>query len=221
MKQTPERTRAVDEQDKAARRQSLLDAAHALFLLEQPALPSVQSIATRAGLAKGTVYLYFCTKEAVFLSLLEDFYGQLLDQLQRELTASDELIDTLSETILAFTRKNPAFLPLAAMASSSLEANVDTRLVMRFKEMLYNKTQALSHVICEKIPQASLDHCSILLVHTHAHMLGLWQMQQMPAVVRDSLHQAKMELLAPSFDAALKIGLKSLWGEGASFSRQR
>ena len=67
------RQRAIAEDEKLAKRRSILDAALALYLENSRELPSVSRIAEASGLAKGTVYLYFRTKEEIFLALLDLF----------------------------------------------------------------------------------------------------------------------------------------------------
>src|SRR6185436_5575120 len=68
--------RARKHEDKQARRQDILDAARALVAEGAPfERIMVADVAERAGIAKGTVYLYFKTKEELLLALLE----QLLD----------------------------------------------------------------------------------------------------------------------------------------------
>ena len=62
---------AMTDDDKDRRRREFLDAAHRLFR-ERRDLPPVAEIATLAGLAKGTVYRYFRSKEEIFVALLED-----------------------------------------------------------------------------------------------------------------------------------------------------
>ena len=87
LKTLPDRTRAIDEADKARRRQTLLNSALELFLARPTELPSVQSIASRAGLAKGTVYLYFDTKEEIFLTILKSFTHRSCDHCYSSSTA--------------------------------------------------------------------------------------------------------------------------------------
>ncbi|WP_297924663.1 TetR/AcrR family transcriptional regulator [uncultured Agitococcus sp.] len=71
---------AMTDADKLLRRADFINAAHQLFR-EQKILPSVADIAKSAGLAKGTVYLYFKTKEEIFIALLEDDFAKLLQKL--------------------------------------------------------------------------------------------------------------------------------------------
>src|SRR3712207_5711458 len=64
--------RARKEEDKEARRRQLLDAALELYRATSYDEVKMADVAERAALAKGTVFLYFPTKEALFLALLEE-----------------------------------------------------------------------------------------------------------------------------------------------------
>jgi AcrR family transcriptional regulator len=57
---------------KDARPQEILDAALAVFAEKGFAAARLEQIAARAGVAKGTIYLYFDSKEAVFRALIQD-----------------------------------------------------------------------------------------------------------------------------------------------------
>lgn len=72
---TPKRGRRGDPQ---GRRQAILDAALATFLAEGFDAAKLEAIARRAGVAKGTIYLYFADKEALFRALVEETIGPLL-----------------------------------------------------------------------------------------------------------------------------------------------
>src|SRR5215212_10316260 len=77
----PARTRAMGSEDKEVRRQALLDAAERLYLAHPDRVASVSEVAQAAGVAKGTVYLYFPSKEEMLLALHERhvaaFFGEL------------------------------------------------------------------------------------------------------------------------------------------------
>src|SRR3984957_16208709 len=59
-----------DEQ--AAKRQRILDAALKLFAHEPYQAVTMDRVAEAAGVAKGTLYLYFPSKDALYLGILSD-----------------------------------------------------------------------------------------------------------------------------------------------------
>ena len=64
--------KALSYAEKRAKRQEIIDAAARLFGKGVYSAITMSSIAREAGVAKGTVYLYFRTKEELFLALLVD-----------------------------------------------------------------------------------------------------------------------------------------------------
>ena len=60
---------------KAARPQEILDAALTLFAQKGFAATRLEEVAARAGVSKGTIYLYFESKEAVFKALVQEKLG--------------------------------------------------------------------------------------------------------------------------------------------------
>lgn len=64
-------SRAMNPEDKELRREAILDAAEQLWLSQPDRLANVAEIAAAAGLAKGTVYLYFRSKEELLLAIHE------------------------------------------------------------------------------------------------------------------------------------------------------
>lgn len=62
-------TQARREREKTQRRNAILDAAEALFFEKGFAATTMDEVAARAELSKGTVYLYFSTKDEVQLGL--------------------------------------------------------------------------------------------------------------------------------------------------------
>ncbi len=68
------RTRACSNSAKEERRSAILKAAAHLFSVREYREVSIDDVARGAGLAKGTVYLYFKTKETLFLELCADAF---------------------------------------------------------------------------------------------------------------------------------------------------
>jgi AcrR family transcriptional regulator len=69
-------------QDSEARRRAILDAALVEFAAHGFAAARLDDVARRAGIAKGTLYLYFADKEALFEALVQGSIRPLLDNLQ-------------------------------------------------------------------------------------------------------------------------------------------
>jgi AcrR family transcriptional regulator len=59
------------------RRKQLLEAATWVFARKGYRNASISDIIARAGVARGTFYLYFKSKEQIFLAIVEGFYGQV------------------------------------------------------------------------------------------------------------------------------------------------
>jgi AcrR family transcriptional regulator len=74
--------RAVATEDKKKRRQAILVAARDLFNAGDVTLPAASEIAAAADLAKGTVYIYFRTKEEIFLAPLLQECIDVLDRIE-------------------------------------------------------------------------------------------------------------------------------------------
>ena len=67
-----------------ARRRELLDAAVAVFARKGYRRASISDIIAAADAARGTFYLYFKSKEDVFLAILDDFQARLSAMLGEE-----------------------------------------------------------------------------------------------------------------------------------------
>lgn len=95
---------------KEARPQEILDAAMAVFAEKGYAAARLEDIARRAGVAKGTIYLYFESKEAVFKGLVKATLGSHIDGFAESVRAHDgdsaALLTELLRRIGAFLRSS-------------------------------------------------------------------------------------------------------------------
>lgn len=217
------RQRAIAEDEKLAKRQSILDAALALYLENSRELPSVSRIAEASGLAKGTVYLYFRTKEEIFLALLDDKFHLLLQGVRslfdQPQSSTGALIDAFLETYVAFLQAEPAFLRLAAMANSVIEQNLDANIALDFKSRLIDKLLEIGGLLELRAPQLNRGEGSSVLLRVYGLTIGLWQMLDWPDNVKPLLEQNdKFKLLRPDFFAELPIALGQYLG-GALLTR--
>ena len=91
-----------------ARTPEILDAALACFAEKGFAATRMDNIAARAGIAKGTIYLYFDSKEAVFKALARQSIGEQIAEVTRAVQAfeghSAELLRFVITTIGHFAQ---------------------------------------------------------------------------------------------------------------------
>ena len=90
------------KREKQARRQSILDAARDVFLDRGISATTVDEIAERAELSKGTIYQYFKSKEELCLTLLVEAKRQLHDALKEELDSQAHPLDQIMQLARAY-----------------------------------------------------------------------------------------------------------------------
>lgn len=107
-------TRARREREKEERRQSILQAAREVFLQKGFYNATVDSVAERAEVSKGTVYLYFESKETLLAHLLLEGLAALTGYLEeayapdRALSA-EERLRRLGWAYLQFFQREPLY----------------------------------------------------------------------------------------------------------------
>ena len=74
---------------KEARPQELLDAALALFVEKGFAATRAEEVALRAGVSKGTLYLYYPSKEELLKAVIEHFLSARIAEAEAALAALD------------------------------------------------------------------------------------------------------------------------------------
>lgn len=93
---------------KEARPQEILDAALLVFAEKGFAAARMDDIAARAGVTKGTIYLYFDGKEAVFKTLVRESIGDTLNRVVEAANSFEgsaaDLLRTILHTVGQFMR---------------------------------------------------------------------------------------------------------------------
>src|SRR5262245_55259986 len=115
------------------RRRQLLDAATWVFARKGYRNAGVSDIIKQAGVARGTFYLYFKSKEQVFLDIVEDFYRRTLQALAGSGDAPDiasagsvqGLIAHSFRRWLAFAAANRDATTVILKEASSIDSRFD------------------------------------------------------------------------------------------------
>jgi AcrR family transcriptional regulator len=98
--------------DQGARRQAILDAALAAFAERGFEAARLEDVARRAGVAKGTLYLYFEDKQALFENLLRSSIDPIFERVEAVSAVPDlpvaqalEILCTLFRTLVLATER--------------------------------------------------------------------------------------------------------------------
>lgn len=92
---------------------AILDAAQTLFSRYGFRRTSIDDLARAAGIAKGTVYLYFATKEAIFRALCEKLIATVL----RDAAAAADADGSVGERVTAVLQAKIGFFHALVVAS--------------------------------------------------------------------------------------------------------
>jgi len=205
------RQRAMQAEDKEERNHALLDAAERLMLRSPDRVPSVAEVADDAGLAKGTVYLYFPSKEELLLALHERNVGGFF----RALTAlleGGERVDF--DRVLSLTHEHivapPLFLPLASRCFGMMSQSIPEASAGAFKLRMAERLEHAGEGLERHFPALARGQGLELLRHSYALILGLWQMAG-SAVCPAGSQGAVPAALAFSYPDDLDRALRALW----------
>ncbi|MBB6125301.1 TetR/AcrR family transcriptional regulator [Sphingobium subterraneum] len=168
---------AYGNEDKLARRQTILAAAARLFE-ESGALPTAKEIAEAAGLAKGTVYLYFETKEEIFATLLLNGWTSVADEIDaawsKAAGSRQDKIDVFLRAWIGALSERRKLLELDALGYGMLDRNLDREISERLKHTFLQRLGQSGALIDSAFSLVSPRGLQILM-RSYALMRGLWQ----------------------------------------------
>jgi AcrR family transcriptional regulator len=204
--------RARKAEDKERRAREILDAAEALSRHDGWAASTVAAVAARAGVAKGTVFLYFPTREALGLALLERELDRWVAELRGRLArARGDLTSTGVARVLTDTLKDRRLMiELLSILGSQLEANVDEATARGFKERLLGRVISAAEALETAVPGLGVGNGIRFLLQLDALVIGLWQMSSPAPVVARLLEEPHLRPLRVEFARELSLGLRAL-----------
>ena len=176
-------------------------AAAALFRAGDGSLPTVAKIAAASGLAKGTAYLYFRTKEEIFAALLLEDWGMAMEQAQVALRVTGgkrgDKVRAFLVSLVAHLDRHPEVLRLDALGYAILEKNMQRDVLRAHKAELGSRLVNTGAVIDGAL-RLPAGRGAQLLIRTYALTRGMWQSYE---------HAGQTELAGIAVVAGLKPGI--------------
>jgi AcrR family transcriptional regulator len=195
-----QKRRAIKASDKQQRFQDILNTALQIFEQKSFQDLTMAELAAQTGLAKGTLYLYFKTKEEVFLAVLEQLLANWFEEVNARLAKG---AITVSELVSLFTqalKRQASLRRLLAMSNSVLEQNIELKRALHYKHYLMTNLNRTGALLEQSLPglQASGDG-ALLLLRTQALLVGLQNLADPPAMIQQ-LIKSKPELAILDID---------------------
>lgn len=106
----------MDPEKRAEKETMILDAAERVFAARGYAAATVKDVAQEAGVATGTVYLYFPSKEELFLALIDRGTRAVLEGIVRARQGKPDVIAKLAASLEGAVRAFSAHRDLARVA---------------------------------------------------------------------------------------------------------
>lgn len=188
----------------------MIDTAWELFQQRPYTAVNIVDVARAVGVAKGTVYLYFTTKEALFLAILTQQFEGWFAAVNAHLaetgeatvaraTAARATADEMATLFADSLSARPALVRLFALLHVILEQNVDRESALAFKQMLLENVTRTGALLEGCLPFLQPGQGATLLLQIYAIVLGVQQMAD-PVPVVGTLLQEEQALDAFAVD---------------------
>ena len=198
--------RAYRPEEKESRRQAIL--AGALQLFQETPYPDLRmtDLASRLGLGKGTLYLYFPTKESLFLAVLQAELAAWFQQAARLLEATEAGIDpaAVAGELVGELVRHPLLPRLQALLHGVLERNVPVAEAGAFARFLQDGVVKVGTRLERVLPGLAPGRGPLYLIRFHGLVIGSQLMAARPPGVRAAIQDPDMALFDFSFESVLR-----------------
>ncbi|MCE5242911.1 MAG: TetR family transcriptional regulator [Syntrophobacteraceae bacterium] len=213
----------LNEEQRLSRRTALLDAAGRLCRA-RGALPTVVDIAREAGMAKGAVYLWFRTKEEIFLALLDAGFRALVTRLLPVMEALETSPPRAARQFAAeyvkVIREMPDLLLLPSLGRGLLKNNLPAEPAVRFRKNLAMELSRAGELLERHVGFLEPGRGADVLLHTWTLTVGLWQVLDYPESVWKRLDDSALPILHRDFHVELEGAVARLWRGALSGDRE-
>ena len=186
--------RARSAEQKALRRQAVLEAAETYFLEVGYESFSMAQLAKKAGVVKGTLYLYFKTREELFLTLYEQSlirWSQVFIGYLSASMTSKAYAQTLYKTALA----DGTFLPLLIRLEHVIEHNVEIPRLIKSKRVFILQVEVLAESTSTSLMLSKAQAREVVKT-MGVLLIGATQANQGPSLDIEELPEDVQDLIA-------------------------
>ncbi len=196
--------RARSSEQKSERRDDILAAAEALLRERSYYGINIADVANRAGMAKGTVFLYFKTKEEVFFHIAAREFVHWFDAMDiafAEACASGKKTPetAVMNSLRLILEQNPLLPQLSAILHVILEQNIGYQEARDFKKNLFSRLGRTGALLEKCLLYLRPGQGVKLLLWVYGLIIGFTHMAN-PAPVMQKIYRKEAELRQMQID---------------------
>lgn len=194
--------RARQDTQKLERRQTILDSAWKIFQRSSYESVTMDAVARETSLAKGTLFLYFRTKEELFLAVTAQQLSGWFASIDEALTqisgaaAKEQVIALMADSL----RERSGFTRLLAILSTVLEQNVTYESALEFKRQLLGSMLHTGAELERCLPFLNPGEGAHLLMQCQAIVVGLWHLCDPAPMSKQVIALPEMRAFQVDFD---------------------
>ncbi|MEM9417745.1 MAG: TetR family transcriptional regulator [Planctomycetota bacterium] len=210
--------RARSDEQRAQRREAILDAAAQLLDEGGVENAGLNAIARQAGLSKPTLYLYFESREAVLLELVLRDYERWVEPTAQKIAALSPLdVDAaclqIAEYLAATLTAQPRLAQLLHSLASVLERNVSTETIITFKLTIHEATTPLLQAMANKLG-LPVEAAMAIYWQWGIAVAGAWPHGHPSHPVAEALQDPRLSHMAMDFQTMIREMAVALFRNG-------
>jgi AcrR family transcriptional regulator len=204
--------RATNQEDKLSKRHVILTAALQIFKSSSYSEVTMSTVAGKAKLAKGTLFLYFPTKEEMFLALMEEQLNEWFDEVNAELDshAGGSSVPEISALLANSLQERVEFTRLLAIHSTVLEQNVSYESILNHKQLILQRLSETGARLESSLPFLQAGQGGHLILQCQALVVGLWHLTDSSLTARMVIEKEGLTAFKLDFNFEFQNVLTSL-----------
>jgi Transcriptional regulator len=196
--------RAMTDRAKADKAQSIVNVAYELYKEKSFEAIKMSDIAKVAGVSKGTLFLYYKTKESLFIEIMFQEYEKRFARFENMLLPLETMtIESFKVLFLgemeSILDQDSVFVRLTAIKSTVLEKNVDYETMVKVSVGLFSLLEKIVQLLTIKLPVLTTESFFELLQAQNAIIIGYANTASLPIAMHQVLGDHKLGGYTVSF----------------------
>lgn len=201
--------RAISEEEKKQRVEDIIFTAEKLLICSDYKDITMAQIAKNTGIAKGTIFIYFPSKEELFLRIAQRTITEWSHTFQSEMQkiastgnscCVEEFVDLIVDSM-----KNAILVKLFSILDDTLEQNISLERAVAFKTVLKNEMCDMGKLIEKIMPEIQSGHGMLILNHMFVCLVGAYKEANTSPVIQQAILTPGLEIFHRDFYQTIKV----------------